>query len=134
VSGREHIAIGKELFSTILDKCSIRPADTVLDIGCGCGRIATPLADYLDWGIYDGIDIVLPMVELCRQNITPLHPQFTFHHADLTNTLYSATGSPASAYVFPFRDERFDVVFATSVLPTCCQPLPHNTLARSNGF
>jgi SAM-dependent methyltransferase len=110
-----HAQIGLELFHLLRDRCNLEPSSTVLDIGCGCGRVATPLADYLGDGVYHGVDIVLPMVKWCRKNITVRHPNFHFHHADLANTFYRGRGRRADRYVFPFPDQTFDVVFATSV-------------------
>lgn len=110
-----HVHIGEVLFQTIVQHCAVLPSDRILDIGSGCGRVATPFAGYLTGGTYDGIDIVLPMVQWCRENISSRRPNFQFHHADLSNTLYSSSGGDASHYRFPFRDDCFDVVFATSV-------------------
>jgi SAM-dependent methyltransferase len=59
--------------------------------------------------------MALILVKWCRENITVRHPSFHFHHADLSNTLYRGKGRRADQYVFPFPDETFDVVFATSV-------------------
>jgi len=110
-----HAQIGDILFQTIVKHCAVLPGDRILDIGSGCGRVATPFASYLTSGTYDGVDIVLPMVEWCRENISSRVSNFQFHHADLSNTLYSSSGGDASKYRFPFRDDCFDVIFATSV-------------------
>jgi len=135
ISEEDHIKIGKAIFEMVKQGCSLTPSSTVLDIGCGCGRIAVPMACYLTSGVYHGVDIVKPMVDWCASQITSRHPNFHFHHADLTNTLYSATGQSnfhfdhadltntldsatgqsAASYVFPFPDKTFDVIFATSV-------------------
>lgn len=115
VNDVQHAGIGKELFDTIRAACELRPTDTVLDIGCGCGRIAVPLTGYLTSGAYEGFDIVLPMVKWCQENITSRHPKFRFTHADLRNTLYRDRGEDAAEYAFPYPDDTFDAAFATSV-------------------
>jgi SAM-dependent methyltransferase len=120
VSGRPtseefHAQVGLHLFELLRDRCGLQRSSTVLDIGCGCGRVATPLTDFLTDGVYHGVDIVQPMIKWCQKNITVRYPNFCFHHADLANTLYSARGQQANKYVFPFRDETFDVIFASSV-------------------
>jgi SAM-dependent methyltransferase len=115
IAEEHHAQIGLELFDLLRDRCSLKPSSIVLDIGCGCGRVATPLAGYLRDGVYHGVDIVRPMVRWCQKNITVRYPDFHFHHADLANTLYRDKGRRADQYVFPFPDETFDVVFATSV-------------------
>ncbi len=115
VTADSHHAIGQSLFETVRKVCRVKPTDAILDIGSGCGRVAVPLTGFLDRGTYDGVDIVLPMVKWCQQNITPGFPNFRFHHADLKNTLYSDAGQDAAGYTFPFKDASFDVIFATSV-------------------
>jgi SAM-dependent methyltransferase len=110
-----HREIGGILFDLIRNECQLTLGSTVLDIGCGCGRIAAPMTEYLKSGTYHGLDIVEPMIAWCRQHITSRHNNFHFRHANLTNTLYNSEGTPASAYVFPFNNDTFDVIFATSV-------------------
>jgi SAM-dependent methyltransferase len=125
VTNAIHVDIGYALFQTIVKHCAVLPSDCILDIGSGCGRVATPFASYLTSGTYDGVDIVLPMVQWCSENISSRVANFRFHHADLSNTLYSNSGGDASQYRFPFLDDYFDVIFATSVfthlVPTSAQ-------------
>ncbi len=114
--GEGHVGLGTHSFEVLRDRCGLQPSSVVLDIGCGCGRVAAPLANFLTDGIYHGVDIVLPMIEWCQKNITVRYPNFYFHHVDLANTLYSTKGrQQASKYVFPFRDGTFDFIFAISL-------------------
>jgi SAM-dependent methyltransferase len=108
--------VGEHVFRMVRDKCGVKPSDRVLDIGCGCGRVAIYFTNYLQSvGGYDGLDIDLPMIEWCRENISPRFQNFCFHHAELTNSFYTESGGDASSYVFPFDNNTFDVVFAASV-------------------
>ena len=124
-----HASIGREMLGLLRDHCGLDSSSVVLDIGCGCGRIATPIAGYLKDGIYHGVDIVKPMVDWCNANISTRAPRFHFHHADLRNTLYRAEGQPADRYTFPFPDGVFDVIFATSVF-THLVPASANQYAK----
>jgi ubiquinone/menaquinone biosynthesis C-methylase UbiE len=116
VGGGDFHAVGEHFMMIFQDHCDLASDATVLDIGSGCGRIAIPLTRYLlPTAQYHGIEIVLPMLEWCRQNITSKCPNFQFHHASLRNTLYSQIGDNAGGYRFPFDDNKFDFAFATSV-------------------
>jgi SAM-dependent methyltransferase len=97
--------------------CDLPPQGRVLEVGCGAGRIAIPLATYLTKeGRYDGLDIVPDRVEWCKENITSRAPNFRFQLADILNKASNPTGTmSAKDYVFPFPDEEFDLVYLISV-------------------
>lgn len=100
---------------TELDLAGLRPEHRVLDIGSGIGNLAVGLVGYLR-GTYDGIEVHKEAVASCRGAITPRHPTFRFHHADVANGAYNPDGrSQAAAYHFPFPDRSFDVIFLASV-------------------
>ncbi len=50
----------------ILIQYGLRPDDFVIDVGCGSGRLARPLAEYLR-GPYLGIDIVPDLLDYARE-------------------------------------------------------------------
>src|SRR3989337_2008959 len=58
--------IGYEFVKHFINQCGLKPEETVLDIGCGCGRMARPLSQYLEKGRYEGIDIVPLMINWCQ--------------------------------------------------------------------
>lgn len=94
----------------------IAQTDSVLEIGCGLGRIAFPLRYVLSQdGAYDGFEIChfkLDFLERFHQ----AYPNFRFTWADVRNAHYNPTGKMASEeYSFPYPDESFDIVFAASV-------------------
>jgi len=92
----------------------LQPDHRVLDIGSGIGNLAIGLRDYLR--SYDGVDIHREAVTWCQRAITPRHPTFRFHRADLMSRAYNPGGAvPASAYHFPFADNSFDFIFLASV-------------------
>ena len=93
----------------------LRPEHRVLDIGSGIGNLALALTDYLRGG-YDGVEIHPEAVAWCQRAITPQHPAFRFHRADLVSRAYNPNGRvPASEYRFPFPDGSFDFIFLASV-------------------
>jgi ubiquinone/menaquinone biosynthesis C-methylase UbiE len=118
IGGGNFREIGDEFFRYLVDLADLQPHHRVLDVGCGIGRIAIPLTQYLDQrGSYEGFDIVPVGIDWCRDKITSRFPQFRFQLADLFNRSYNSAGhEEASSYTFPYPDESFDLVFLASVL------------------
>jgi methylase of polypeptide subunit release factors len=70
VGDRDFAAIGKSLVSYSRSVGGLQPWHRVLDIGCGCGRVAIPLTHFLNGhGSYDGLDIVPAAVDWCNRSI-----------------------------------------------------------------
>jgi SAM-dependent methyltransferase len=100
----------------LTDLGGLRPEDRVLDVGCGIGRMAAPLADHLTTGSYDGIDVVPEGIAWANKHLAPRHPRFRFHLCDVFNSYYNRGGTHSAAtYRFPFEDRSFDFIFATSL-------------------
>jgi SAM-dependent methyltransferase len=110
------VEIGQAFKQHFID-FGLKPDDRVLDVGCGLGRMAIPLTEYLtSRASYRGFDIVPSGIGWCQQNITPHFPNFQFLHADVFNRHYNPAGKTAARdYKFPFETGRFDFVFLTSV-------------------
>lgn len=109
--------VGQEFKRHFIDVGGLKPHETVLDIGCGIGRMAVPLTDYLTPpGRYEGFDIVNYGIDWCQRTITPRFPNFRFQLADVYNSHYHPSGQyHAYEYRFPYADNLFDFVFLTSV-------------------
>ena len=111
------ITFGKgQSTQTFVGAAGLRPDQTILDVGCGCAKVARPLVDFLSQdGEYHGIDIGADCIAWCR-NAYRRFPNFHFHHADLFSTRYNRNGgSPASRYRFPLERGTVDLVFLGSV-------------------
>ena len=115
--GGSYQEVGQEFLQYFIELGHLKPDERVLDIGCGSGRMAVPLASYLSNAAqYRGFDVSHAAISWCRDNITPRFPSFRFEFADLLNAPYNPTGQKRpSQYRFPYDDEMFDFVFATSV-------------------
>jgi SAM-dependent methyltransferase len=109
--------VGAEFFGYLVELCGLQPGDSVLDVGCGSGRIAVPLTGYLSGeGRYAGFDVSKKAVAWCQDNISRSHPNFDFTVADIQNGFYNRKGkSTPSEFPFPYPDASFDVVFLASV-------------------
>lgn len=110
-------AIGNAILRHLVNLGELKPNGRVLDVGCGCGRVALPLTKYLGGeGSYEGFDIHTPSITWCQQNISCQHPNFKFQVSDIYSKRYNPQGiTPASDYKFPYQNESFDVVFLTSI-------------------
>lgn len=109
---------GEEFARHFIDLGGLKPDHTVLDVGCGVGRMAVPLTHYLsERGRYVGFDIVREGVDWARKNISRRFPNFTFLLADIYNKGYNPSGKTLGReYRFPVEDGTIDFVYATSVL------------------
>ena len=99
------------------ERCDLKPSHRVLDVGCGIGRIAHALTKYIDSsGSYEGFDIVKKGINWCKKHISTDYPHFNFQCINLKNDLYnSKTESIAKNFVFPYKENDFDLVILTSV-------------------
>lgn len=108
---------GDRFLGYFRDLGELKPHDSVLDVGCGVGRMALPLTKYLESpGRYDGFDIMPAHVRWCRKAIEPRFPNFRFQHADIFNREYNPHGKIRGAeFRFPYKNDSFDFAFLTSV-------------------
>ncbi len=112
-------AIGAEFLGHFIRIGGLREDSRVLDIGCGIGRMAVPLTQYLDpqAGRYDGIDPVEGGIDWCQRTIAPVYPNFAFQRLDIAHELYNPNGRiSGKTLALPFPDRHFDFVIMTSVV------------------
>ena len=108
---------GNDMLKLLVKYAELKPNASVLDIGCGIGRLAVPLTKFLnEKGSYDGFDIVKMGIDWCNKHISPKYPNFKFLHIDLKNDLYNdKTEDEAYKFIFPYQDDSFDCIVLTSV-------------------
>lgn len=92
----------------------------VLDIGCGCGRLAYALATDAALQelqiVYTGMDVDRASIQWCQRRISTRNPRFTFYHADCYNASYNPGGAiPAANYRFPHPNASFELILLTSI-------------------
>jgi SAM-dependent methyltransferase len=117
VGHSDFVDTGTEFLGHFVELGGLQPHEHVLDVGCGIGRMARPLAGYLSReGSYDGFDVNRQGIGWCRRRYRR-HPNFRFQVADLHNRRYNPAGGQAAAeYRFPYAGDVFDFVLCTSVL------------------
>jgi SAM-dependent methyltransferase len=122
VGGAENFEeAGRFFLEDFLQQGLVSAGTTILEIGCGCGRVATSLARderIKAWGVsYSGMDVDEASIAWCAKHITRWNPLFHFYHANCYNPSYNPSGVVAvDSYRFPHADESLDLVVLTSVL------------------
>ncbi|MDJ1159984.1 class I SAM-dependent methyltransferase [Chelatococcus sp. SYSU_G07232] len=118
VGDGDYRAIGAEFLGHFVRLGELKPTERVLDIGCGIGRMAVPLTQYLEGegAAYEGVDPVAEGIAWCTRTITPVYPNFRFCRVDVAHPLYNPQGQLAGEeVVLPFPDAGFDFAMMVSV-------------------
>jgi SAM-dependent methyltransferase len=126
-------AIGAATVSQLIEVGGLRPDHSFLDIGCGIGRIALPLASYLLPSTpYAGFDIVPEFIDWCRENISGRHPNFRFELVDIANSEYNRGGQfDAASFRFAYPDDTFAFAYAGSVFTHLLPPGASNYIRET---
>lgn len=114
--GRDFARYGDLLAALLQAHAGLTAESRVLEIGCGCGRVAIGLAGVLREGGYTGVDIEPVALRAAQANALLRRKGFHFHQLTVRNAEYNPGGDrPAESYVFPFADGSFEVIFLISV-------------------
>lgn len=113
-----YLLVGEPFWLYHMASGAVSPTSTIVDIGCGCGRLAHHLRDfhYQDvrfTGKYIGIDIDEEMLDWCRGHFDA--PRFEFLHSTHANKSYAQAGEGTRSYTIPVPDNSVDFVFSTSL-------------------
>lgn len=94
----------------------------VLDLGCGCGKLARFL--HLNPQLrYIGVDIFLPSILWCRRAFEASADRFRFEHFDGRSETYNPGGSVATtAYALPAEAGGIDAVVCGSLFTHLFEP------------
>lgn len=121
--GGDFAGQGDNMMASIMKLCDLKPDSHVLDIGCGIGRIARPMAGFLsNVGSYSGFDIVRDGIDWCAKAYSG-YSNFHFRHIPLQNDLYNlSTQNKAADFSFPYPSGQFDLIVLTSVFTHMQEP------------
>lgn len=91
VGGGDPELVAQEVVTAIEKYASLASRESILDVGCGCGRIAAALTQYVDrTSHYIGIDIVPGLIDFAKTFITPRYPSFQFVLLNQSNSSYDS--------------------------------------------
>lgn len=99
----------------------LHSSTTILDIGCGAGRLPIGLlARRSDFSFYLGIDVSKDRVDWCTQNLSARDSRLHFQFVDMHNARYNPAGQEPLRLAVP--PASFDVVYLYSVFSHLLEP------------
>ncbi|MFL6519793.1 MAG: class I SAM-dependent methyltransferase [Chthoniobacterales bacterium] len=91
VGGGDPEVVAAEIVAALAKHVDLGAVRSILDVGGGCGRIATALTQHLSaMSHYVGVDIVPSLVEFGRKFVSARYPQFEFLLLEESNFTYDA--------------------------------------------
>jgi len=103
-------------FNELMQRFRVEVSWKILDMGCGCGRMAIPFSEYLsEEGKYIGFDVWTDGIEWCQRN---LRRDFQFKYLHAVNNYYyeDQKGNAKNDFSLSFvQGQSIDLVFAVSV-------------------
>ena len=102
-----------------------KTGDKILDIGCGNGRLAIPLANKRVR--YTGFEIIPECIVFCRKAFKPWNDRFNFRYVDVLNPFYNPNGTlDPTNFMFDLSNKSFDCILCSSLFthlgtPQTCQ-------------
>jgi len=103
-------------FNELVRRFKVADDWKILDIGCGCGRMAFPFSEYLgQTGKYIGFDVWSDGIEWCNQNI---RNDFLFKYIHAADNYYyeEKRNSEKNKFSLDFiENQTLDLIFAISV-------------------
>lgn len=109
------------------------PQARVLDIGCGCAKVARFLATDARVATYLGFDPIAVAIEWDRRYVLPVTgPRFEFVHVDLYSAEYNPQGTvDPDAFRFPAEDASRDLAIASSLFTHLLEPTARHYLREA---
>jgi SAM-dependent methyltransferase len=134
VGGGNPFPVAVHFMSLLVQYAALSVGDHVLDIGCGCGRLAAALTQHIGpQGSYYGVDIVAGLVDFANRHIASHYPNFRFVTIQKENPAYDGWRnegkSPISGHLVDVcKPGSIDLCIATSLFTHLDTSMAHETL------
>jgi SAM-dependent methyltransferase len=98
----------------LLTEMGMNPESSIVDIGCGVGRLPIGLlARQHQFGGYLGIDVDPNRIRWCQNHLAVGDSRLKFQHLDVRNERYNPAG--AQNLAVPIPDRSVDIIYLYSV-------------------
>ncbi|MFD0463228.1 methyltransferase domain-containing protein [Microvirga aerilata] len=107
-----------QVFSELYWRGLLSTSSNVVDIGCGCGRLALPISRLLKEGRYYGVDVWSEGVDWCKAKIESEYQNCSFYTIKAENNYYFEERAPSLHNDFKLEfcpTNTADLAFAISV-------------------
>ena len=99
----------------LVTDCGCQPGSTILDIGCGHGRLAVGLLSTITDINYLGVDVNPDSIAWCNRHFRPW-PSYQFSHLQVRNPRYYPGGKTlGESFQFPVPAASCDIIHLFSV-------------------
>ncbi len=101
----------------LMEEMNANQSCTVLDIGCGVGRLAIGLKTELpNLKQYYGVDISKKSIAWCKKYLESSSLNYKFILLDMKNDLYNKDGKELTeGILLPFKEKEIDIIYLYSV-------------------
>ena len=115
-TGENFMVSARNEAQRLVNYFNISPESSILDVGCGAGRLAIGLiADDIKISSYEGVDVMEPVIRWCQKYITPEYPAFNFTRINIKNSRYNPSGQIITDQFRLPLDQEFDLIYLYSV-------------------
>jgi ubiquinone/menaquinone biosynthesis C-methylase UbiE len=114
---QNYLDTGRMEAARLIELCSLDPQQHIVDLGCGCGRMAIHILPRLGaQGSYLGVDNSPELIEWCVENISPLYRNVRFQHIDVHGSYSNPNGTLSASQVhIDLETSKADLLMAISL-------------------
>ena len=106
---------GQRVLDLLAAHAELDFTETILDAGCGDGRVASALARNGFRGRYYGFEIHRERIAALKKLFVS-KPEYSFFYANIIHSYYNPGGRvEADEFVYPYPDDIMDLVFYNSI-------------------